>query len=110
MTWNRDRNCASAPQYGGPVMTLPDITDVQCEALFASTLQGSDAVTAEAAKTAISSTVRQLGRDGCASRMAQEFGDHPESARDRMRWARHLVGELSHGAAAPATGTAGRAA
>ncbi len=30
-------------------------------------------------------------------RMAQEFGDHPEEARDRMRWARHLVGELPPG-------------
>lgn len=27
-------------------------------------------------------------------RMAQEFGDHPEEARDRMRWARQLLGQL----------------
>ena len=84
-------------------MTRRNVTDVQCEALFASALQGSDVVTADAAAAAISGTIRRLGPDGCASRMAQEFGDHPEEARDRMRWARHLVGELSPGPAGPAS-------
>ncbi|HEY6294107.1 MAG TPA: hypothetical protein VIX15_00450 [Streptosporangiaceae bacterium] len=32
--------------------------------------------------------------------MAQEFGDHPEAAMDRMRWIRQLVRDLS---ASPAT-------
>jgi hypothetical protein len=27
--------------------------------------------------------------------MAQEFGDHPEAALDRMRWIRQLIGESS---------------
>jgi hypothetical protein len=80
-------------------MTRRNITDVQCEALFASPLQGSDAVTADAAAAAISGTIRRLGPDGCAGRMAQEFGDHPEEARDRMRWVRHLVGDLPPGLA-----------
>jgi hypothetical protein len=26
--------------------------------------------------------------------MAQEFGDHPEEARDRMRWVRQLLAQL----------------
>jgi hypothetical protein len=82
-------------------MTRRNVNDVQCEALFASALQGSDAVTADAATAAISGTIQRLGPDGCASRMAQEFGDHPEEARDRMRWARHLVSELSPGPAGP---------
>jgi hypothetical protein len=42
----------------------------------------------------ISRTVRELGIDGCAGRMAQEFGDHPEAARDRMQWVRAVVGEM----------------
>jgi hypothetical protein len=67
----------------------------RCEALFASTLQESDAPTPHAVADAISSAVRQLGRTGCASRMAQEFGGHPEQARDRMRWARQLLRQLS---------------
>jgi len=37
---------------------------------------------------AISRTVRRLGTRGCAGRMAQEFGDHPQAAAERMRWIR----------------------
>jgi hypothetical protein len=39
----------------------------------------------------ISRTVRRIGLDGCVSRMAQEFGDHPEAAAERMRWVRQLA-------------------
>jgi hypothetical protein len=28
---------------------------------------------------------------GCVARMAQEFGDHPDAAATRMRWARQLA-------------------
>jgi len=76
-------------------MTRSDINVARCEALFASGLQQSDAVTAAAVAQAISRTVRQLGISGCVSLIAQEFGDHPESARDRMRWARQLMGEVA---------------
>ncbi len=68
--------------------------DERCEALFASALQRSDKVTAEAVSEAISRTVQQLGSSGCASRMAQEFGDHPEAASERMRWALEILGNL----------------
>jgi hypothetical protein len=61
------------------------------EALFASTLQQSDAPTAEAVAEAIRATLGRLGRRGCASRMAQEFGDHPVAAAERMRWVRRLI-------------------
>jgi hypothetical protein len=37
--------------------------------------------------------VLQFGTRGCAGRMAQEFGDHPEAAAERMRWIRQLVAE-----------------
>jgi hypothetical protein len=77
-------------------MTALDVMDdVRCEALFASALQRSDAVTTEVVSDAISCTVGKLGTGGCASRMAQEFGDHPEAASERMRWVRHVMGELS---------------
>lgn len=95
-------------------MTRLNVNDGRCEALFASGLQRSDAPTAETVAAVISRTVRQLGIGGCASRMAQEFGDHPEAARDRMRWARRLVSEVpacsAPRAAWPATGSARRAA
>ncbi len=76
-------------------MARLNVNDARCEALFASGLQRSDAPTAEAAAQAISRIVRQLGTRGCAGQMAQEFGDHPEAARDRMRWVRQLAGEMS---------------
>ena len=35
--------------------------------------------------------MRQFGIRGCVSRMAQEFGDHPDAAAERMRWIRQLA-------------------
>ena len=75
-------------------MTRLDINAVRCEALFSSALQESDALTAASVAAAISGTVRRFGVGGCISLMAQEFGDHPEAAGERMRWARDVVGEL----------------
>jgi hypothetical protein len=54
-------------------------------------LQRSDAPGAVIVAEAITATVRQFGAEGCASRMAQEFGDHPEAAAARMRWVRSLL-------------------
>ena len=65
--------------------------DARCRALFASTLQRSDAPSADMVAEAIRVTVQQLGAGGCAGWMAQEFGDHPEAAAERMRWARSLL-------------------
>jgi hypothetical protein len=75
-------------------MAYLSVDHARCEALFASALQRSDVVTAVSVATAISDALRQFGPDGCASRMAQEFGEHPETACERMRWARQLVGDL----------------
>jgi hypothetical protein len=73
-------------------MTRLNVNDARCEALFASGLQRSDAPTPEALSEVIRGTVRRFGIAGCVSRMAQEFGDHPEAAANRMRWIRQLVG------------------
>jgi hypothetical protein len=75
-------------------MTWPNGTDARYAALFTSALQRSDTPTPEMVAEAISAMLTRLGRDGCASRMAQEFGDHPEQACERMRWARYLTDEL----------------
>lgn len=85
-------------------MTMPIAADVQCEALFASSLQSTDTITAEVAAAEIRRTIQQLGPTGCAGRMAEEFGDHPEQARDRMRWARQLTSQLSPVLSGPAAG------
>jgi hypothetical protein len=65
-----------------------------CEVLFASSLQPSDTLTAETVTDAISSTLRRLSATGCTSRVAEEFGNHPEEAADRMRWIRQLTSDL----------------
>ena len=75
-------------------MTRLNVNDARCEALFASELQRTDAPAPEALGEVISRIVRKLGIAGCAARMAQEFGDHPEAAASRMRWIRQLVGEM----------------
>jgi hypothetical protein len=73
-------------------LTRLNVNKAVCEAVFASPLQPSDVLTAETVADAIGSTVRRLGPAGCASHMAQEFGDHPEEATHRMRWVRELTG------------------
>ena len=75
-------------------MSMQNVTDAWCEALFASGLQRSDAPTAEMVAEAVQRTVRQFGIRGCVSRMAQEFGDHPDAAAERMRWIRQLAAEV----------------
>ncbi len=71
------------------------------DALFASTLQRSDNPGADQIRHAIAAVSGAFGYSGCAGRVAQEFGDHPETAAARMRWARTLAGEaISHPAAA----------
>ena len=64
------------------------------DALFASVLQRSDHPSAGQVRKAIAAAVRAYGGAGCVQRVAQEFGDHPEAAVDRMRWARAMADEL----------------
>jgi hypothetical protein len=71
--------------------TQPDMNGARCRALFCSVLQPSDAPTAAMVAAAISRAVAQFGIGGCAGRMAQEFGDHPDAAATRMRWVRQLI-------------------
>lgn len=67
------------------------IDTARADALFASVLQISDAPNAVQVKWAIDTTTSALGDVGCAARVAQEFGEHPETAVTRMRWARQEV-------------------
>ena len=74
-------------------VTPLDMDGACCPALFSSGLQPSDAPTAAMVATAISRAVQQFGIGGCAGRMAQEFGDHPDAAARRMRWVRQLIAQ-----------------
>ena len=71
-------------------MTALDL-DVGTEALFASNVQRSQHPTPESIRAAVTATVEHLGASGCAAMVAQEFGEHPDCALGRMRWARHAV-------------------
>lgn len=67
---------------------------VRAEALFASVLQRSDRPSRGQVRKAVAAAKRAYGGRGCAELVAQEFGDHPETAVERMRWARTVVGEV----------------
>ena len=63
----------------------------RADALFASSLQRSDRPSATQIRQAIATAASTLGRTGCAAQVAQEYGEHPETAAARMRWARAAV-------------------
>lgn len=67
------------------------IDDVRSEALFASDVQRSQHPTPELIRAAVTATVDRLGPTGCAELVAQEFGEHPDCAIRRMRWARGAI-------------------
>jgi hypothetical protein len=71
------------------------------DALFVSALQRSDDPSAGQIRQAIAAAIGAFDHCGCAERVAQEFGDHPEIAAARMRWARTVADEvIGHPAAA----------
>jgi hypothetical protein len=67
------------------------ISTARADALFASALQRSDRPSAEQVREAIAAAIRAYGARGCAARVAQAYGEHPETAVTRMRWARATV-------------------
>ncbi|OLB82675.1 MAG: hypothetical protein AUI14_00285 [Actinobacteria bacterium 13_2_20CM_2_71_6] len=87
-------------------MSRLNINDVRAEALFASPLQRSDAPTGAQVREAVRAAIRRFGARGCAARMAEAFGDSPNLAVTRMRWARHVIEEV-FAASGPARCTAG---
>src|SRR6266568_9204754 len=76
-----------------PTMHHLRISAGRTDALFVSPLQRSDQPSARQVKEAVAAAIREFGRRGCSERVAQEFGDHPETAVLRMRWARWVAGE-----------------
>ncbi|MBM2614354.1 hypothetical protein JIG36_02130 [Actinoplanes sp. LDG1-06] len=71
------------------------LTVARAEALFTSHLETGSRPTYGTAEAAIRHAVRtHSGVLGCAIDVAGEYGDHPELAAPRMRWARTVVEEL----------------
>ena len=73
------------------------ISTARADALFASALQRSDQPTVAQIHGAIAAALAAFGIRGCAARVAQAYGDHPETAVQRMRWARAAVTRVSDG-------------
>ena len=74
-----------------PVIPDSGIGASQADAVFASELQRGDEPSAGQVRQAVASAIHAFGYSGCAERVAQEFGDHPETAVTRMRWARAVA-------------------
>jgi hypothetical protein len=64
------------------------------EALFVSPLRPADRPATSQVRAAIAASLQTFGARGCLAAMAEEFGDHPETAAARMRWALSLVRAL----------------
>jgi hypothetical protein len=76
-----------------PITKYPGIAVVRTDALFVSAVQRSDEPRAVQVRQAVAAAVRRFGPRGCAERVAQEFGEHPEMAAARMRWARRQIAQ-----------------
>jgi hypothetical protein len=75
---------------GSAVLDL-SISAVRADALFASALQRSDEPSAGQVQQAVAAAIGALGGLGCAARVAEAYGEHPETAVTRMCWARAAV-------------------
>jgi hypothetical protein len=77
-------------------MSPLNIHAARCEALFVSCLQESQHPTIEQVRSAIQHEIRRYGVRQCVAWVAQEYGEHPEAAVARMRWANEMVSQ-AHG-------------
>jgi hypothetical protein len=77
---------------------LNQLLAARAAALFASDLPAGSRPSALVVDAAIARAVRQCGGTrGCVAHMAATYGDYPETAAPRMRWARGVV-ETVYGA------------
>ncbi|GIH97885.1 hypothetical protein ACFFMN_40345 [Planobispora siamensis] len=68
---------------------------VRAEALALAPVSATALLDRETADTAILQVIDQHGGEaGCVAAFAQEFGEHPELACERMRWASSVVDSL----------------
>jgi len=76
------------------------ISAARAGALFASPLQRSDEHSARQVRQAIATAIAAYGVRGCAARVAQDYGEQPETALTRMRWALTAAASASGGSPA----------
>src|SRR3974390_494805 len=78
------------------------ISTMRADALFASALQPSDEPSAAQVGQAIAAAVRAFRARRCAGRGAQGYGEHPETAVMRMRWALETAAAFEGASPGPA--------
>ncbi|MFG2040771.1 hypothetical protein [Dactylosporangium sp. NPDC048998] len=71
-------------------MTTRTVDPVQCMALFVSDASTARDLDNAAIRETVDRTLELLGPDECYARAAEVFGDRPETALDRIQWAREL--------------------
>jgi hypothetical protein len=75
--------------------TTNPLTAARAEALFVSDLSVTQQPTGVVVEAAIKNALQTRGGvRGCAAEVAAAFGDYPELAVGRMRWARGIVEDL----------------
>ncbi len=79
------------------------ISAARADALFASVLQHSDQPSARQVRQAIAAAIHAFGGSGCTATVAQAYGEHPETAVMRMRWA-HTAVTVAFGGYTPIDG------
>ncbi|WP_230860111.1 hypothetical protein [Actinoplanes aureus] len=81
-----------------PAKTSPQtdrLNAARAEALFVSSLSAwADPTEADVEAAIREALLAYGGFHACAAEMAAAYGDHPETAAGRMRWARRVVGNL----------------
>jgi hypothetical protein len=65
---------------------ISTVRELAAEAIFVSDLQPSECPTRETVENTVTKMILRYGTDGCAAGVAEEFGDHPETAVRRMVW------------------------
>ena len=81
-------------------MSRPIIECARAQALFVSDLQPHELPGVDQVRATIAAVIRRHGVRGCLAKVAEEYGEHPETAVARMRWARETA-ERVYGPAAP---------
>jgi hypothetical protein len=67
--------------------------EIHVEALFASDLQPSQNPAPEQVRGSVAVMLRRYGRRWCAARLVQEYGEHPDTAIERMVWAVRTISD-----------------
>jgi hypothetical protein len=97
---NRGQICLCDRKERVTMATETELLTARADALFASDLSARGCHSETEIAAAIRRTVRShSAAGGCAAEVAAAYGEHPETAAPRMRWARAIAERISSPAA-----------